>query len=119
MLATAFLHGLPAQYRGFKEKYNWIRSTKPDDPPDLDYLYERLHVEEAKQLSIKEEGKANEKTKKDPGNNTTAASIINYGSSQKPRREDKGHSKGTYPECGKTGQTEEDCWTKNPEKIHS
>ncbi|KAL3256498.1 hypothetical protein ABHI18_007554 [Aspergillus niger] len=102
-----------------KEEYNWIRSTKPDDPPDLDYLYERLHVEEAKQLSIKEEGKANEKTKKDPGNNTTAASIINYGSSQKPRREDKGHSKGTYPECGKTGQTEEDCWTKNPEKIHS
>jgi hypothetical protein len=48
MLATALLHGLPSSYQDFKEKYDWIRSTKPDDPPDLDYLYERLHVEDAK-----------------------------------------------------------------------
>jgi hypothetical protein len=45
MFATALLHGLPLNYRDFKEKYDWIRSTKPDDPPDMDYLYERLHVE--------------------------------------------------------------------------
>lgn len=54
MFATALLHGLPPSYRTFKEKYDWIRSTKPDDPPDLDYLYERLHVEEAQQLRMKE-----------------------------------------------------------------
>jgi len=41
------LHGLPPNFRDFKDKYDWIRSTKPDEPPDLDYLYERLHVEEA------------------------------------------------------------------------
>ena len=51
MLATALLHGLPSDFRDFKEKYDWIRSTKPDDPPDLDYLYERLYVEEVNLLS--------------------------------------------------------------------
>jgi hypothetical protein len=45
------MHGI----RDLKEKYDWIRSTKLDNPPDLHYLYERLHVEEARQLSIKEE----------------------------------------------------------------
>lgn len=50
MLATALLYGLPPNFRDFKEKYDWICSTKPDDPPNLDYLYEYLHVEEAKQI---------------------------------------------------------------------
>jgi hypothetical protein len=31
MLATALLHGLPSNFRDFKEKYDWIRSTKPDE----------------------------------------------------------------------------------------
>jgi hypothetical protein len=84
MLATALLHGLPPNFCDFKEKYDWIRSTKPDDPPDLDYLYERLHVEEAKQIRMKEEKK------------------------------DKSHLKCTYPSCGETGHTEENCWTKDP-----
>ena len=84
MLATALLHGLPPNFCDFKEKYDWIRSTKPDDPPDLDYLYERLHVEEAKQIRMKEEKK------------------------------DKSHVKCTYPGCGKIGHTEENCWTKDP-----
>ena len=57
MLATALLYGLLSTFRDFKEKYDWIRSTNPDDPPDLDYLYERLHVEEAKQIRLKEERK--------------------------------------------------------------
>jgi hypothetical protein len=43
MLATALLHGLPPNFRDFKEKYDWIRSTimrgrdenatKPVTPP--------------------------------------------------------------------------------------
>ena len=41
MLTTALLHGLPPSFCDFKEKYDWICSTKPDDPPDLDYLYKR------------------------------------------------------------------------------
>ncbi|GJN66062.1 hypothetical protein PLICBS_000078 [Purpureocillium lilacinum] len=58
MLATALLHGLPSNFRDFKERYDWIRSTKPDESPDLDYLYERLHVEDAKQVRLKAERKA-------------------------------------------------------------
>lgn len=61
MFATTLLHGLPPSYRAFKEKYGWIPSTKPDDPPDLDYLYERLRVEELQQIRIKER-----KTVKEP-----------------------------------------------------
>lgn len=83
-LVTALLHGHPPNFCDFKEKYDWIRSTKPDDPPDLDYLYERPHVEEAKQIRMKEEKK------------------------------DKSHLKCTYPSCVKTGRTEENCWTKEP-----
>lgn len=52
IFATALLHGLPPLYCGFKEKWDWLRSTKPDDPLDLDHLYERLHVEEVKQIYI-------------------------------------------------------------------
>jgi hypothetical protein len=65
MLATALLHGLPSKFRDFKEKYDWVRSTKPDDPPDLDYLYERLHVEEDKQIRLKEERKTKDRAKRE------------------------------------------------------
>jgi gag-polypeptide of LTR copia-type len=69
MLATALLHGLPPNFRDFKEKYDWIRSTKPDDAPDLDYLYERLYVEEVKQIRLKEERKARERVRKETSSN--------------------------------------------------
>ncbi|KAJ5454821.1 gag-polypeptide of LTR copia-type domain-containing protein [Penicillium daleae] len=105
MFATALLHGLPPNYRGFKEKYDWIRSTKPDDPPDLDYLYERLHVEEARQLA------------KDANGNNSIFSATSYNNSQKLKHNDKSHLKCTYPDCGKTGHIEENCWTKNPDKM--
>ena len=114
MFATALLHGLPPSYRAFKEKYDWIRSTKPDDPPDLDYLYERLHVEEAQQLRLKEERRARERAKKDTGANVDNKG---YGGRSKSSREDKSHLKCTYPDCGRTGHTEETCWIKTPEKI--
>ena len=107
MFATALLHGLPPNYRGFKEKYDWIRSTKPDDPPDLDYLYERLHVEEVKQLHIAKEANSN----------NTIVSDTSYNDNQKLKHDDKSHLKCTYPDCGKTGHIEENCWTKNPSKM--
>ncbi|KFZ24291.1 hypothetical protein V502_01231 [Pseudogymnoascus sp. VKM F-4520 (FW-2644)] len=116
MLATALLHGLPPNFRDFKEKYDWIRSTKPDDPPDLDYLYERLHVEEAKQIRMKEERKVKEKVRKETGGNNSSGGTA-YNGRLKPNREDRSHLKCTYPGCGKTGHTEESCWTKDPSKV--
>ena len=117
MLATALLHGLPPNFRDFKEKYDWIRSTKPDDPPDLDYLYERLHVEEAKQIRMKEERKARERSRKEAGGNNHSDGGTAYNGSPKPKRADKSHLKCTYPGCGKAGHTEENCWTKDPYKA--
>lgn len=115
MLATALLHGLPLNFRDFKEKYDWIRSTKPDDAPDLDYLYERLHVEELKQNRLKEERKAKDRARKE------ASSYPNngagYNGRTKQNREDKSHLKCTYPKCGQTGHTEDRCWTKDPSKA--
>lgn len=60
MLATALLHGLPPNFRDFKEKYNWIYSTKPDNTPDLDYLYKRLHIKEVKQIRQRQGKEGNE-----------------------------------------------------------
>jgi gag-polypeptide of LTR copia-type len=108
MLATTLLHGLPSNFRDFKEKYNWVRSTKPDDPPDLDYLYERLYVEEAKQISIKEERKVKEKARKETSDNNSGGGTAYHGR-PKLNREDRSHLKCTYPGCGKTGHTEENC----------
>jgi hypothetical protein len=71
MFATALLHGLPPSYRSFKEKYGWVRSIKPDDSPDLDYLFERMHVEEMHQLQMKEERKARDKARRDASNGNT------------------------------------------------
>lgn len=115
MFATALLHGLPPSYRSFKEKYDWIRSTKPDDSPDLDYLFERMHVEETQQLQMKEERKARDKAKRDATDSSTMN--IDNPTRYRPRREDRNHLKCTYPSCGKTGHSEDNCWVKNPEKI--
>ncbi|KAI3129614.1 hypothetical protein CBS147330_5244 [Penicillium roqueforti] len=115
MFATALLHGLPPNYRSFKEKYDWVRSIKPDDSPDLDYLFERMHVEEMHQLQMKEERKARDKAKRDASNNSTMN--MDNSTRYRPRREDRNHLKCTHPGCGKTGHTEEHCWVKNPEKI--
>ncbi|KZN94229.1 hypothetical protein EN45_044190 [Penicillium chrysogenum] len=115
MFATALLHGLPPSYRSFKEKYDWIRSTKPDDSPDMDYLFERMHVEEMHQLQIKEERKARDKAKRDTSNSSTIN--MDHSTRYRLRREDRNHLKCTYPSCGKTGHSEDNCWVKNPEKI--
>ncbi|OAQ57707.1 gag-polypeptide of LTR copia-type domain-containing protein [Pochonia chlamydosporia 170] len=118
MLATVLLHGLPPNYRDFKEKYDWIRSTKPDDSPDLDYLFERLHVEETKQTRQSEERKAKDRARKAASSHSgNPNGGTGYNSSRRPKREDKSHLKCTYPGCGKTGHTEETCWTKEPSKA--
>ena len=43
MLATALLYDLPPAFRYFKEKYDWIRSTKPDGPLRSHYLSRAEH----------------------------------------------------------------------------
>ena len=116
MFATALLHGLPSSFRTFKENYDWIRSMSPDEPPDLDYLFERLHVEEAKQIRLKEERKARDRTRREASNsnpNNGAGHISNRG----PRREGNDQVKCSYPDCGRTGHTEDRCWTKYPSKV--
>lgn len=118
MLATVLLHGLPPTFRNFKENYDWIRSTKPDDSPDMDYLYDRLHVEEAKQIRLKEERRARDRARKEAssnGHNNNGGT--NYTGNRRPRREDRSHLKCSYPGCGKTGHTEENCWSKDPSKA--
>ena len=61
MFTSILLHGLPPNYHNFKEQYDWVWSAKPDDPPDLDYLFDRLQIEEIKQMRSKEEMKAKER----------------------------------------------------------
>ncbi|KZZ88210.1 Ribonuclease H-like protein [Beauveria brongniartii RCEF 3172] len=114
MLATALLNGLPANFNDFKEKYDWIRSTNPDDPPDLDYLYDRLHVEEAKHSGLREERKAKDKGRRDAN---TSHDSTSYSGNRKPKRQDRSHLKCTYPGCGKSGHSEDTCWTKDPSKA--
>ena len=101
----------------FKEKYDWIRSTKPDDPPDLDYLYERLHVEEAKQIRMKEERKARDRPRREASNNNSNDGTGTIGNRRSQSVKDRSHLKCTYPGCGRTGHTEENCWTKDPSKV--
>lgn len=114
MLATALLHGLPPNFNEFKEKYDWIRSTNPEDPPDMDYLYDRLHVEEAKHIGSRKEKKAKDKGR---GDADASHGGTSYSGNRKPRREDRSHLKCTYPGCGKSGHSEDTCWTKNPSKA--
>jgi hypothetical protein len=116
MLATALLHGLPPNFRDFKEKYDWIRSTKSDDAPDLDYLYERLHVEELKQIRLKEERKAKDRARKEASSYNSSGGT-GYNGRPKQNHEDRSRLKCTYPKCGQTGHTEDRCWTKDPSKA--
>ena len=118
MFATALLHGLPPNFRVFKENYDWVRSIKPDDSPDLDYLFERLHVEEAKQIRLKNERRVKDRLRKETSNADHAHSPA-YAMNRKQRRERNNQLKCTYPGCGKPGHTEETCWTKYPGKAPS
>lgn len=118
MFATALLHGLPPNFRIFKENYDWVRSIKPDDPPDLDYLFERLHVEEAKQIRLKDERRVKDRVRKEASTADHANSPA-HAFNRKHRRERNGQLKCTYPSCGKPGHTEETCWTKYPSKAPS
>jgi hypothetical protein len=111
MFTSILLHGLPPNYRNFKEQYDWVRSAKPDDPPDLDYLFDRLQIEEIKQKRIKEEREAKEKIKKKNGNNRDTGSDVN-----KSKDQDRNHLK--CDGCGKTGHTEDKCWITHPELMH-
>ena len=123
MFATALLHGLPSNFRIFKENYDWVRSIKPDDPPDLDYLFERLHVEEAKQIRLKDERRVKDRVRKEASNadhaNVGHVNSPAYTTNRKQRRERNGQLKCTYSGCGKVGHTEETCWTKYPGKAPS
>lgn len=116
MLTTALLYGLPLNFCDFKEKYNQIRLTKPNDPPNLNYLYKCLHVKEAKQTCIKEERRVKEKARKETSGNNSSSSTA-YNSQLKPNYKDRSHLKCTYPSCGKTGYTKESCQTKDPSKV--
>src|SRR5271155_5479959 len=102
MFTSILLHGIPPNYRNFKEQYDWVRSAKPDDPPDLDFLFDRLQIEEIKQTRIKEEKKAKERTKKENGNNRGTGSDAN-----KSKDQDKSHLK--CDACGKAGHVEDNC----------
>ncbi|KAJ8127682.1 hypothetical protein O1611_g5954 [Lasiodiplodia mahajangana] len=119
MLATALLHGLPPNFLDFKEKYDWIRSTNPEEPPDLDYLYERLHIEEAKQFRLKEERWTREKARKETSGNSNPHGGTSHNGNRKPKREDRSHLKCTYPGCGETGHNGETCWTGDPSNAGS
>ncbi|KAG9236822.1 hypothetical protein BJ875DRAFT_438993 [Amylocarpus encephaloides] len=93
------LNGLKLDdYSSMTEYTNRIRSTKPDDPPDLNYLYERLHTEEAKQLRMKEDRKVREKARKETSVNNSGSSTT-YSSRPKQNRKDKSHLKYTYSKC--------------------
>jgi hypothetical protein len=97
IFTSILLRGLPSNYRNFKEQYDWVRSAKPDDPPDLDYLFDRLLIEEIEQARIKEEKKAREKTKKQNDNNRGTGSDID-----KSKDQDKSHLR--CDACGKAGR---------------
>jgi hypothetical protein len=116
MLATALFHGLPPNFRDFKEKYDWIRLTKSNDAPDLDYLYERLYIEELKQIRLKEERKAKDRARKEASSYNPSGGT-GYNGRLKQNHKDKSRLKCTYPKCGQTGHTKDRCWTKDPSKA--
>lgn len=90
MFATALLHGLPPNFRTFKENYDWVRSIHPDESPDLDYLFERLHVEEVKQIRLKDDRRTRDRIRKE-ANNATHVNSPPHGANRKPRQERNNH----------------------------
>ena len=118
IIATTLLYSLPPNFRSFKENYNQIRSTKPNDTPNLDYLYERLHIEEVKQIRLKEERKARDRARKEASsNNNNPSSSTSYNSRPKQNYKDKSRLKYTYPKYGQTSHTKDRCQTKDPSKA--
>ena len=126
MFATSILDGLEGgKWVGFKEKWDNIRAiqldTKPDAPPSIDLLEDRLHHEALFKQRREEEKKNQEKAKKkassgnggnggNSGNNSTPTT----GSGGR-KKEDKSHLKCGH--CDSTGHVEDDCWQLHPEKI--
>lgn len=45
-MVTNILRGLPITYRDFKKQYDWIRAREGDGKHDLDFLFDRLLLEE-------------------------------------------------------------------------
>lgn len=84
----------------------------------MDYLYERLHVEEARQVRLQSERASRDRLRKTGSNyDNTTSRTAGRGSYRMPKREDKSHLKCTFTGCGKTSHTEETCWTKDPSKA--
>ncbi|KAJ8610777.1 hypothetical protein MRB53_038328 [Persea americana] len=82
----------------------------------MDFLVERLHVEEAKQTRFKEEKKVTKRLKRETNNRNHNGGNL-YNGSQIPKREDRSHLRCSFPDCRKIGHTEATCWTKDPSKI--
>ena len=96
---THVLIGLPARYGDFKKQYEWSRAKDNTDNPDLNFLYERLLVEE-EDLKKEDQKKADkDKRKKD----------------KTKEKEGRNQEKCTYAECGKWGHNEAECWIAHPE----
>jgi adenine-specific DNA methylase len=97
-MVSNILTGLPASYTDFKKQYNWIRARDLNQTPDLDFLFNRLFMEEEDQDKSK----------------ATRTRKTNNGKHDKP---DKSHLKCTHSDCGRTGHEEKDCWVAHPEKM--
>jgi hypothetical protein len=92
------LTGLPASYTDFKKQYNWIRARDLNQTPDLDFLFNRLFMEEEDQDKSK----------------ATRTRKTNNDKHDKP---DRSHLKCTHSDCGRTGHEAKDCWVAHPEKM--
>jgi len=101
-ISSLFL-GFSPSFRFFKEQYDWVRSTKPNDPPDLDFLFNRLHIEELKQNKFKKEKKSKDKPKKENGD--------------KPIKKKEDKSNLHCDICNKPGHTKDKYWTEHPELM--
>jgi hypothetical protein len=84
---TNVLYGLPDNYRETSRQYDWVRATNPDNPPDLDFLFDRLYIEDEEQKRSALEKKAKEKAKKDKSKDN------------KSKDNDKSKEKCTFEGC--------------------
>lgn len=58
---------------------------------------------------LKKERKIENRSKREASDNNKFIGGTAYNDGPKPKREDRSHLKCTYPGCGKTGYTEENC----------